>query len=59
MPLHNEQPNILKRKKTVRFVKSLVNEKLTKGFNLNIVSLELACMYNVSLKETGLLSVEI
>ena len=59
VPLQNEQPKTLKQKKIVRFVKSLVNEKLTKGLNLNIVSLELACTYNVSLKETGLLSVEI
>ena len=59
MPLHNEQPKALKEKKTVRFVKTLVKEKLSKGFNLNFASLELACVYNVSLKETGLLSVEI
>ena len=59
MPLHNEQPKALKAKKTVRFGNTFVKEKLSKGFNLNFASLELACMYNVSLKETGLLSVEI
>ena len=59
VPLPNEQPKTLKQKKTVRFVKSLVKEKLAKGLSLNIVSLELACTYNVSLRETGLLSVEI
>ena len=59
VPLPNEQPKTLKQKKTVRFVKSPVKEKLAKGLSLNIVSLELACTYNVSRRETGLLSVEI
>ena len=59
MPLQNEQPKALKDKKTVRFGNTFVKEKLSKGFNLNFASLELACVYNVSLKETGLLSVEI
>ena len=57
--LYNEQPKALKAKKTVRFGNTFVKEKLSKGFNLNFTSLELACVYNVSLKETGLLSVEI
>ena len=59
VPLPIDQPKTLKQKKTVRFVKSSVKEKLPKGLSLNIVSLELACTYNVSLRETGLLSVEI
>ena len=57
MPLHNDQPKALKANKTVRFSNTVVKEKLSKGFNLNFTSLELACVYNVSLKETGLLSV--
>ena len=59
VPLPNKRPNTLKQKKTVHFVKSPVKEKLAKGLSLNIVSVELACTYNVSLSETGLLSVEI
>ena len=59
VPLPIEQPKTLKQKKTVRFVKSPVKEKLAKGLSLSIVSVELACTYNVSLSETGLLSVEI
>ena len=57
MPLHNDQPKALKAEKAVRFSNTVVKEKLSKGFNLNFTSLELACVYNVSLKETGLLSV--
>ena len=59
MPLHNDQPKAFKTNKTVRFGNSFVKENLSKGFKLNFASLELACMYNVSLKETGLLIVEI
>ena len=57
MPLQNEQPKALKDKRTVRFGNTFVKEKLSKGFKLNFASLELACVYNVSLKEMGLLSV--
>ena len=60
VPIPNKlQPKTLKQKKTVHFSKSTVREKLAKGLSLNIVSVELACNYNVSLIETRLLSVEI
>ena len=57
MPFHNDQPKALKANKTVRFSNTVVKEKLSKGFNVNFTSLELACVFNVSLKETSLISV--
>ena len=60
VPMPNKlQPKTLKQKKKVHFHKSTVREKLAKSLRLNIVSVELACNYNVSLIETRLLSVEI
>ena len=56
MPLCNDQPKVLKTKKAVRFKNSVVSEKPLKGFQVNFSSLEVACMFNVSLKETCLIS---
>ena len=59
MPMPNKlQPQTLKQKKTVHFSKSDVREKIVKGLSLNVVSVECACNYNVSLSETKLLSVK-
>ena len=58
-PMANKlQPQTLKQKKTVHFSKSDVREKIVKGLSLNVVSVECACNYNVSLSETRLLSVK-
>ena len=57
MPLHNDQPKALKANKTVRFSNTVVTEKLSQGFHVNFTSLELACIFNVSLKETSLISI--
>ena len=56
MPLCNDQPKVLKTKKAVRFKNSGVSEKPLQGFQVNFTSLEVACMFNVSLKETCLIS---
>ena len=56
MPFCNDQPKAVKSKKTVRFKNSVMTEKLSKGFRVNFTSLEWACIFNVSLKETSLIS---
>ena len=56
IPFCNDQPKAGKSKKTVRFKNSVMTEKLSKNFRVNFASLEWACMFNVSLKETSLIS---
>ena len=56
MPFCTDQPRALKNKKVVRFKNFVVSEKPLRGFRLNLTTLEAACFFNVSLKETCLVS---
>ena len=56
MPFSTTQVKALKDKKIVRFQVSNLSEKPMKGFQINFTTLEAACNFNVSLRETCLIS---
>ena len=56
MPFSTTQVKALKDKKVVRFQVSNLSEKPMKGFQINFTALEAACTFNVSLRETRLIS---
>ena len=56
MPFSTTQVKALKDKKVVRFQVSNLSEKPMEGFRINFTALEAACAFNVSLRETRLIS---
>ena len=56
IPLNTPKVKALKDRKNVSFQVSNLSNKPKKGFQVNFSTLEAACAYNVSLKETRLIS---
>ena len=56
MPFSTTNVKAMKDKKVVRFQVSNLSEKPMKGFQINFTALEAACAFNVSLRETRLIS---
>ena len=56
MPFSTTNVKDMKDKKVVRFQVSNLSEKPMKGFQIHFTALEAACAFNVSLRETRLIS---
>ena len=56
MPLNTPKMKASRDRKTVSFQHNDLSNKQRGGFRINFATLEAACAYNVSLKETSLIS---